>query len=107
MVDKYRSTLLANLLDENELNRFDDLVIRIPMPVLSLIVLYGPARYQFEHCVLRDDITHRRVCIAYREFTPFYLCDGEKYENAGKDVLDKAKLYWDHLTRDGGIGIRK
>ncbi|KAG4071958.1 hypothetical protein HA402_006119 [Bradysia odoriphaga] len=107
LVDKYRSALLAELLDESELNKFNDLVIRIPMPARSLIVLYGPARYQFEHCVLREDINHRRVCLAYREFTTFYLCDGEKYDSAGKDVLNKAKLYWDHSTREGGVGMRK
>lgn len=106
MVNKYRSTLSAELLDENELNQFDDLVIRIPMPELSLIVLYGPARYQFEHCVLREDIIERRVCLAYREFTPFYLPNGEKY-NEGKTVLNQAKLYWDHTSREGGVGIRK
>lgn len=77
------------------------------MPARSLIVLYGPARYQFEHCVLREDITHRRVCIAYREFTPFYRPDGDKFDTAGNVVLNKAKLYWDHLERGGGIGIRK
>lgn len=77
------------------------------MPARSLIVLYGPARYQFEHSVLRDDINHRRVCIAYREFTTFYLPDGEKYDGAGEDVLNKAKMYWDHSTREGGVGIRK
>lgn len=95
------------MLDENELSKFDDLVIRIPMPALSLIVLYGPARYQFEHCVLREDITHRRVCLAYREFTSFYLPAGDKYENDGKDVLNRAKLFWDHVSRAGGVGIRK
>jgi len=107
LVDQYRSALLGDLLDEGELNKFDDMVIRIPMPVRSLIVLYGAARYQFEHCVLREDINHRRVCLAYREFTPFYLPDGEKYDVAGKDVLNRAKLYWDHSACEGGVGIRK
>lgn len=107
LVDKYRSSLSAELLDENALSKFDDLVIRIPMPERSLIVLYGPARYQFEHCVLREDIKHRRVCLAYREFTSIYLPDGDKYENEGRDVLNQAKLYWDHLTREGGVGMRK
>ena len=106
-MEKYRSSLLHELLDEKELNQFNGTVIRIPMPARSLIVMYGPARYQFEHCVLREDIKHRRVCLAYREFTTFYLPDGEKYDSAGKDVLSKAKLYWDHSTREGGVGIRK
>lgn len=106
MVDKYRSALLANLFDECELDRFDNVVIRIPMPECSLIVLYGPARYQFEHCVLREDVNERRVCLAYREFTPFYS-NGEKYENEGKLVLDQATFFWNHLAKHGGVGIRK
>lgn len=77
------------------------------MPERSLIVLYGPSRYQFEHSVLREDIIERRVCLAYREFTPLYLPEGEKYENHGKIVLNQAKLYWDHKSREGGVGIRK
>lgn len=77
------------------------------MPALSLIVLYGSARYQFEHCVLREDINHRRVCVAYREFTSFYLPAGDKYENAGEGVLNQAKLFWDHKQREGGVGMRK
>lgn len=107
LVNEYHSNLLGQLLDDEQLNEFNDVVVRIPMPVLSLIVLYGAARYQFEHCVLREDINHRRVCLAYREFTPFYLPDGKKYENGGKDVLNQATLYWDHKTREGGVGIRK
>lgn len=95
------------MLDENELNKFEDFAIRIPMPERSLIVLYGPARYQFEHSVLREDIFERRVCLAYREFTPLYLPEGEKYENDGKRVLNQAKLFWDHAAREGGVGIRK
>jgi hypothetical protein len=46
----------------------------------SLIVLYGPPRYQWEHCVLREDIDSRRVCIAYREFTPMFLAGGYAME---------------------------
>lgn len=51
----------------------DDILVRIPMPAQSLIVIYGSPRYQFEHSVLREDINDRRVCIAYREFTKPYL----------------------------------
>ncbi|KAK4877539.1 hypothetical protein RN001_010045 [Aquatica leii] len=59
--------------------------VRIPMPKRSLLVLYGSARYDWEHQVLREDITERRVCLAYREFTPPYLVNNE-----GKAVLERA-----------------
>lgn len=75
------------------------------MPNRSLIVLYGPARYQFEHCVLREDIVSRRVCVAYREFTPPYLSDGygsqiEKSFEIGRAVLEQSKVFWDHLHQE-------
>lgn len=97
LVDSYRRKLICDYLDEKTLNIFRNIVIRIPMPNLSLIVLYGPARYQFEHSVLREDVTHRRVCIAYREFTPMYLENGESKEK-GKPITIKAQNFWDHTN---------
>lgn len=67
-------------------------VIRIPMPRRSLLVLFNSARYEWEHQILREDIAKRRVCLAFREFTPTYLEDGKDYMN-GKDVLEKAKCF--------------
>ncbi|KAF7265078.1 alpha-ketoglutarate-dependent dioxygenase alkB homolog 4 [Rhynchophorus ferrugineus] len=69
-------------------------IIRVPMPRNSLIVMYGNARYNYEHRVLREDITERRVCLAYREFTPPYLEGGEFYEE-GKPVIQKAKHFFE------------
>lgn len=63
------------------------------MPNRSLIVLYGAPRYQFEHSVLRTDIAARRVCIAYREFTPMYLANGESFEQS-IPILETAKSFW-------------
>lgn len=63
------------------------------MPNRSLIVLYGAPRYQFEHSVLRTDIKSRRVCIAYREFTPMYLANGESYEKSAP-IFETAKSFW-------------
>lgn len=68
-------------------------IVRVPMPRRSLLVMYGAARYEWEHRILREDIEKRRVCIAYREFTPPYLLGGENYEK-GKSVLDLAKNFW-------------
>uniref|UniRef100_A0A1B6CU01 Uncharacterized protein n=1 Tax=Clastoptera arizonana TaxID=38151 RepID=A0A1B6CU01_9HEMI len=70
-----------------------DITVRIPMPSRSLIVLYGQARYCWEHMVLRQDIRERRVCLAYREFTPPYLPSGELFEKS-KTVLQHAKEFF-------------
>lgn len=68
-------------------------VVRILMPKRSLLVLYGKPRYLWEHCILREDIQERRVCIAYREFTPSYLKGGENFDKS-YDILQKAKCFW-------------
>ncbi|XP_049780620.1 alpha-ketoglutarate-dependent dioxygenase alkB homolog 4-like [Schistocerca cancellata] len=73
----------------------EDCVVRVPMPRRSLLVVYGPARYGWEHCVLREDISERRVCIAYREFTPPYLKGGQ-HEEKGSEILNAANNFWDH-----------
>ncbi|KAH0560313.1 alpha-ketoglutarate-dependent dioxygenase alkB homolog 4 [Cotesia glomerata] len=71
----------------------EDVVIRLPMPAGSLMVLYGDARYNWDHAVLREDVTSRRVCIAYREFTPPYLPLGQ-YSNKSEEILKKAQNFW-------------
>jgi len=97
IVKDYENKLISNLESEENLKIYDNMVLRIPMPNLSLIVMYGPPRYEFEHCVLREDIKERRVCIAYREFTPMYLEDGNHYEK-GKIVSKNAHNFWDHIN---------
>lgn len=64
-IEQYRNQLISPLEDLIA----DNIVVRIPMPENSVLVLYGPPRYQYEHSVLREDIVTRRVAIAYREFT--------------------------------------
>lgn len=105
LVEQYRQHLLADLLSADALAAFDAAIIRLPMPNRSLMVLYGPPRYQWEHSVLREDIAGRRVCVAYREFTPPYLCESmamatirvDELEK-GHQVLQQSKQYWDHLS---------
>lgn len=71
-------------------------VVRVPMPRRSLLILYGPARYDWEHGILREDIPSRRVCITYRELTPTYLSYGPKAE-IGEHILKASKYFWDHV----------
>ncbi|KAK1137274.1 hypothetical protein K0M31_001788 [Melipona bicolor] len=73
----------VNVIDnKNEKN--EDVIVRLPMPEGSLMVLYGSARYKWEHCVLREDITSRRICLAYRELTPSYL-----YNSANNQIIEE------------------
>lgn len=68
-------------------------VIRVPLPRRSLLVLYGNPRYNWEHCILRRDITSRRIVLAYRELTPTYLPHGPE-EEIGKQILDQAQIFF-------------
>ncbi|XP_045597433.1 alpha-ketoglutarate-dependent dioxygenase alkB homolog 4 [Procambarus clarkii] len=93
---------LTNLQDTNSsknddplLRNIEESVIRVPMPHRSLVILYGPVRYEWEHGILREDIPSRRVCITYRELTPTYLKYGQKAE-IGEQILKASKNFWDH-----------
>lgn len=86
-VDRYRGALLMGFDSAEDLRWAADACVRLPMPRRSLMVLYGGPRYQWEHCVLREDIAERRVCLAYREFTVPYLPDGGP-RGAGKEEDD-------------------
>jgi len=68
-------------------------VIKIPLPRRSLLIMYGNPRYDWEHCVLRKDISSRRIVIAYREFTPTYLPNGEE-ESIGEEILLQAEKFF-------------
>ncbi|XP_045516144.1 alpha-ketoglutarate-dependent dioxygenase alkB homolog 4 [Pieris brassicae] len=72
-----------------------DVIVRIPMIRRSLALMYGEPRYHWEHCILREDILARRVCIAYREFTPLYLTNGQ-HKCIGDNIRSKAEQFWDH-----------
>ncbi|XP_058446254.1 alpha-ketoglutarate-dependent dioxygenase alkB homolog 4 [Malaya genurostris] len=95
-LDRYKDKLISGLVDESVLDKFHNRIVRIPMPRRSLLVLYGSPRYQWEHAVLREDILERRVCLAYREFTPMYLEGGSDYSKS-EEVFKLAQNFWDHL----------
>ncbi|CAL7949237.1 unnamed protein product [Xylocopa violacea] len=76
--------------NKNECN--ESMIIRLPMPEGSLMVLYGAARYKWEHCVLREDVKSRRICLAYRELTPPYLSGSANNEKI-KELLKRASIF--------------
>lgn len=91
-MEKYKESLILKPNSQDECDTiWNDRVIRIAMPRKSILVLYGPARYNWEHCVLREDIVNRRIGICYREFTPPYLPTGDLY---AKEVLDLAENFF-------------
>ncbi|XP_034949003.1 alpha-ketoglutarate-dependent dioxygenase alkB homolog 4 [Chelonus insularis] len=79
--------------DKNIPTPSEQIVVRLPMPARSLMVLFGASRYNWEHAVLREDVKERRVCIAYREFTPPYLQEGQ-YSNESIEIYQKAQNFW-------------
>ena len=95
LVERYKDKLISPYFEEHELEFFADKVIRVPMPRRSLLVMYGAPRYQFEHSVLREDVGTRRVCLAYREFTPNYLKGGSEYE-LSENIFNAAKNFFNH-----------
>lgn len=94
LVDSYKSKLILKLAEKSQFDNWDNVVLRIPMPRRSLMVLYDAARFYWEHSVLREDILTRRVCIAYREFTKQYLPGGDRYDK-GKPILELSQLFWE------------
>lgn len=76
----------------------EDIVVRIPMPRRSLLVIYGSPRYDWEHRVLRDDVCERRLCLAYREFTPHFL-PGGKFLSDSAPILQAGKKFWDYQKK--------
>ncbi|GAB1865997.1 Alkylated DNA repair protein alkB-like protein 4 [Camponotus japonicus] len=91
-VSSYNSILEKDFCNNTQIN-IDDNIVRLPMPARSLMILHGPARYQWEHSILRQDITSRRICLAYRELTPPYLENGEHHKEAS-EILRQALSFW-------------
>jgi len=67
-------------------------LVRIPLPPRSLLIMWGSARYEWEHSVWRQDITARRLVLAYRELTPPYL-EGGEHHALGNQILERAGLW--------------
>jgi len=119
-VSSYDSILEKDIYDNtHSLDIDNNIVVRLPMPARSLMVLYGSARYnvqlnttdksilhdinnyyihdfdryKWEHAVLRQDVTSRRVCLAYRELTPPYLKNGQ-HQKETSEILRQASFFW-------------
>ena len=59
--------------------------IRVPLPARSLAVLYGPARFDWEHAILAYDIGAQRTSVTLRT-----LGDSFRETEEGRSVLERA-----------------
>ena len=75
--------------NEEELQCVRTRAVKIHMPRRSLLVLYGDARYLWEHSLPREAVKSRRIAITLRELTPEFLKGGEQGE-LGESVLETA-----------------
>jgi alkylated DNA repair protein alkB family protein 4 len=60
--------------------------IRVPLPARSLAVLYGPARFDWEHAILAYDIEAQRTSVTLRT-----LGDTFRTTEEGQTVLERAR----------------
>lgn len=68
-------------------------ILTIPMPRRSLLVMHDEVRYAWEHMIFRKDISKRRICLAYREFTKPFLPGGESIHQSS-DILSVAHNFF-------------
>lgn len=57
--------------------------VRVPLPARSLAVVYGPARFAWDHAILAYDIAGRRTSITLRT-----LNETLRHSDAGRRILD-------------------
>ncbi|XP_070591313.1 alpha-ketoglutarate-dependent dioxygenase alkB homolog 4 [Erythrolamprus reginae] len=69
-----------------------EILVAIYLPRRSLVVLSGPARYQWKHAIYRNHIKSRRICITFRELTAEFSLGGEQ-EELGNNLLDIALTF--------------
>lgn len=60
--------------------------VRVPLPARSLALLFGPARYAWEHAVLAPDLSEPRTSVTFRTVSEALAALPE-----GRDVLERAR----------------
>ena len=64
----------------------EPICVRVPLPARSLAILYGPARFEWEHAVLAYDIERRRTSVTLRTLGP-----GLRATEEGQTVMARAR----------------
>ena len=85
-----------NLLSDTVLSFTDDrrpsVSVLVGLRRRSLVVVAGPARYEWAHAVRRRHVTGRRVAMTFRELSPQFA-DGGASQTVGKELLTVASNY--------------
>ena len=67
--------------------------INVPLPRLSLVVVMGVARNEWNHSIKRENVINRRVAMTMRELGEDFT-EGHKDEVIGKELLRIATVFW-------------
>ena len=63
--------------------------VSVPMPRRSLIIVRGPARYEWKHAIKRQDILSRRIAVTLRELAQDFCESGKSY-TVGHELIKTA-----------------
>ncbi|MHA7836681.1 MAG: alpha-ketoglutarate-dependent dioxygenase AlkB [bacterium] len=83
--------------------------VRVALPTRSMSILYGPARYEWEHAILSHDVQGRRTSISLRT-----LSEPLRRTAVGRVILERAGRRWERCAEaegaseqgDAGTGSR-
>lgn len=64
----------------------EEACVRAPLPARSLALLFGPARFEWEHALLAPDIEGRRTSLTLRT-----IGDAIRAEPVGAEILERAR----------------
>ncbi|RUS89757.1 hypothetical protein EGW08_002460 [Elysia chlorotica] len=85
-----------NLISDSTLSFTSDKLpsseVRVPMPLLSLVIVEGAARHCWKHGISRGDITGRRLAMTFRELSDEFRSGGQK-EDEGEQLLKLALTF--------------
>ncbi|XP_003388927.2 PREDICTED: alpha-ketoglutarate-dependent dioxygenase alkB homolog 4-like [Amphimedon queenslandica] len=70
----------------------DPLVVHVPHPRLSIVIIEGSARYNWLHGIRRENVTGRRVAMTFRELSREFSSGGSE-EKLGETLLSIASNF--------------
>ena len=82
------STSILTLSNEN---LFGDIIIQVPMPQRSLLVLQGGARHVWKHSIKRSDVDGLRLAVTFRELSNEFIIG--KQASLGEEILKIASTF--------------
>jgi len=85
-----------NLMSDTVLTFTEDnqpgLSVLVRLPRRSLVVVSGPARYEWKHAIQRQHVTSRRIAMTFRELSDEFGVGGTS-ETVGKELITVARNY--------------